>query len=263
MRTLRKFTAPAVALMMAAVLFFAGCKKDNDTPAGMTRMKVRMVDAPSPYAFQQINIDVVGVETNINGQWYSLAFNAGVYNILTLVNGTNALIADDSIPTGHMSQLRLILGANNTIMADGQVYPLTIPSGSESGLKLNLNQDLPADEYTIMIDFDAAHSIVVQGNGQFKLKPVLHAFTVETTGMIQGQVLPAGVGIAILAENNANADISYSSYADPATGNFLLQGMVAGTYTVKVYPAGTDIPIILTNITVSDNHTTVIGIINL
>lgn len=261
MKTIKKFTVAAMILTVASVLIFTGCKNDDNDTTGMTRMKVRMIDAPSPYAFEEVNIDVIGVETNIDGQWYSLAFNAGVYNILTLVNGTDVLIADDSVPAGHMSQLRLILGDNNTIKVDGVVYPLTIPSGSESGLKLNVHEDLPTDDYTLMIDFDAAHSIVVQGNGQYKLKPVLHAFTVETTGMLQGQVLPFGVGIAIIAQNNANGDIVYSTYANPLTGQFLLQGMVAGTYTVKVYPAGLNIPLIISNVTVSNNSTTSIGVV--
>src|SRR6187402_2174258 len=113
MKTIKSMSLPVMAIVLASVLFFAGCKKDNDDK-GMTRMKVRMVDAPSPYAFQEINIDVVGVETHIDGQWYNLDFNPGIYNILTLINGTDVLIADDSVPAGHMSQLRLILGNNNT-----------------------------------------------------------------------------------------------------------------------------------------------------
>jgi hypothetical protein len=262
MKTTLKFATPILAIMIAAILFLGGCKKDDDNK-GMTRMKVRMIDAPSPYNFQEVNIDVVGVETHIDNQWYNLAFNAGIYNILTLVNGTNVLIADDSVPAGHMSQLRLILGDNNTIKVDGVVYPLTIPSGSESGLKLNVHEDLPVDDYTLMIDFDAAHSIVVQGNNEYKLKPVLHAFTVETTGMVSGQVAPALPGTAIIAVNNANPDITYSAYADPVTGQFLLQGLVAGTYTVNVYPPGTNIPIVIVNVAVSDNTTTVLGIITI
>lgn len=262
MKTTLRFTAPLVALLIASILFLGACKKDEDNK-GMTRMKVRMIDAPSPYNFEEVNIDVVGVETHIDNTWYNLSFNPGIYNILTLVNGTNVLIADDSVPAGHMSQLRLILGDNNTIKVDGVVYPLTIPSGSESGLKLNVHEDLPVDDYTLMIDFDAAHSIVVQGNGQYKLKPVLHAFTVETTGMVSGQVLPALPGTAIIAVNNSNPDITYSAYADPVTGQFLLQGLVAGTYTVNVYPPGTNIPIVIVNVAVSDNTTTVLGVITI
>lgn len=262
MKTIKN-TLPAIAILIAVILFFTACKKDDNNNPGMTRMKVRMVDAPSPYAFQEVNIDVVGVEANIDGQFYSLAFNAGVYNILTLVNGTDVLIADDSVPAGTMSQLRLILGTNNTIKVDGVLYPLTIPSGSESGLKLNVHEALPVNDYTIMIDFDAAHSIVKQGNGNYKLKPVLHAFTVETSAKIQGQVTPAAVGIAIIAQNNANANLIYGGYADPITGQFLLQGLVAGTYTVKVYPAGLDIPIILSNITVTNNTTTSVGLVTI
>jgi Domain of unknown function (DUF4382) len=53
------------------------------------------------------------------------------------------------------------------------VYPLTIPSGSESGLKIKVNKKLSATLETIIIDFDAALSIFQTGAGVFKLKPVL------------------------------------------------------------------------------------------
>lgn len=261
MKASKLLATSLMAMIIAALLIFAGCKKDDSNSGGKTHLQVRMVDAPSPYAFQEINIDVVGVEANINGQWYPLNYNPGVYNILTLVNGTDVLIADDNIPAGFMSQMRLILGHNNSIRVDGVLHQLTIPSGSESGLKLNVHQDLPFGDFTFMIDFDAAHSIVVQGNGEYKLKPVLHGFTVETSGKIAGTILPAGIGIAIIAQNTANADLVYTAYADVVSGQFLLQGMVAGTYTVQIYPAGTNIPITVPNVVVSNNTTTSIGLI--
>jgi hypothetical protein len=262
MKPINKILILTIPSLLAWVVFFAGCKKDSNNE-GMTQMKVRMVDAPSPYAFEEVNIDVIGAEANIDGQWYVLTVAPGVYNILTLVNGTNVLLVNDSVPAGRMSQFRLILGNANTIKVDGQIHPLTIPSGSESGLKINVQEDLPVGEYTFMIDFDAAHSIVLQGNGEYKLKPVLHGFTVESSGKIDGTILPAGIGIAIIAENNANAQITYATYADVVTGHFLLQGMVAGTYTVKIFVAGSDIPVIISNVVVTNGTTTSVGITTL
>jgi Domain of unknown function (DUF4382) len=53
------------------------------------------------------------------------------------------------------------------------VYPLTIPSGSESGLKIKLSKKLNAQLDSVVIDFDAALSILKTGVGDYKLKPVL------------------------------------------------------------------------------------------
>ncbi|MDP4263584.1 MAG: DUF4382 domain-containing protein [Bacteroidota bacterium] len=56
---------------------------------------------------------------------------------------------------------------------DSTTYPLTIPSGSESGLKIKLAKPLHATLDSLVIDFDAALSILQTGNGDYKLKPVL------------------------------------------------------------------------------------------
>ena len=49
-------------------------------------------------------------------------------------------------------------------------------SQDESGLKLNVHQDLAAGQfYTLVIDFDASLSVVDEGNGSYRLKPVLTA----------------------------------------------------------------------------------------
>ncbi|MBK6635274.1 MAG: DUF4382 domain-containing protein [Chitinophagaceae bacterium] len=61
----------------------------------------------------------------------------------------------------------------NTIKDAGIVYPLTIPSGSESGLKIKISRTLQATLETIIIDFDAALSVKKEGTGDYKLRPVL------------------------------------------------------------------------------------------
>ncbi len=54
----------------------------------------------------------------------------------------------------------------------GVSKPLTIPSGSESGLKIKVNKELNATLNTLIIDFDAALSINKEADG-YKLRPVL------------------------------------------------------------------------------------------
>jgi hypothetical protein len=64
------------------------------------------------------------------------------------------------------------VGTNNTVQVDGIDYPLTIPSGAESGLKIKLNKNLQATFETLIIDFDAALSISQEADG-YKLRPVI------------------------------------------------------------------------------------------
>jgi hypothetical protein len=77
------------------------------------------------------------------------------------------------LPSEVVKEIRLVLGSDNTIKVNGTVYPLVIPSGSESGLKIKVNKKLEASIETLIIDFDAALSIHEEGAGDYKLKPVL------------------------------------------------------------------------------------------
>jgi hypothetical protein len=70
-------------------------------------------------------------------------------------------------------EIRFVLGDDNSIVIDNTSYPLTIPSGSESGLKLKIDKNLNASVDSILIDFDAALSIHQNGTGDYMLKPVL------------------------------------------------------------------------------------------
>lgn len=242
-------------LVMGAM---SSCHKDD----GTGRMQVRIMDAPSPYAFDNIYLDVVGVEIHVTPEhgdagWIQMQTGAGVYDMLTLVNGEDVLLADEEIPSGKVSQIRLILGPGNTIVVDGVSHPLTIPSGQESGLKININESIDEGEHlTLMLDFDAAHSINVQGHGNgYHLKPVLRGVLLERTGSIHGiaTVTPGG-GIAVIA--NMNATVAYSTYADRTSGEFLLRGLNPGTYQVRVYPADSDRAIVYENVVVTANSVT-------
>ncbi len=132
-----------------------------------------MTDAP--FDAQEVNVDVQQVLVHFSDDTSKPVFlntSTGVYNLLKLQNGVDTLLASGTVPGGNLRSLRLILGSRNTIKINGVVYPLTIPSGSESGLKINLNKKLTSVD-SLLVDFDAGLSVIKTGNGEYKLKPVL------------------------------------------------------------------------------------------
>ncbi len=156
-------------LITATITFFA-CKKEN---GGTSTLQVRLTDAPAAYT--QVNVDIKEVRVNFRDDstgWVTLATNAKIYNLLGLQNGVDTLLATGIVQTGTVKEIRLILGTNNTIVDGGVTYPLTIPSGSESGLKIKVDKKLNATLETLIVDFDAALSIK-QESGGYKLRPVL------------------------------------------------------------------------------------------
>ena len=167
---LLKLSLPVLAIGL--IVGIIACSKDSD--AGNTLFKVRLTD--NPFNAQEVNVDIEEVRVNYRDDssgWTSLDTEAGIYNLLGLTNGVDTLLAMDSIPTGTLKEIRLVLGNDNTIKINDVVYPLTIPSGSASGLKIKLNKRLNASLDSVLIDFDAALSIHQNGNGDYMLKPVL------------------------------------------------------------------------------------------
>lgn len=164
--------------LSAFLLFFSSllisCSKDDSSTS--TTLQVRLTDSPA--ALDSVLIDIREVRVKMNDDstsnegWVAMETNAGIYDLLLFQNNTDTLIATATLPTGTLKQLRLVLGNENRVVVSGVSYPLTIPSGSESGLKLNFSKNLNAMLETITIDFDAALSIHEE-NGNYKLRPVL------------------------------------------------------------------------------------------
>jgi hypothetical protein len=167
------FTVLAIS-SIAAVLLIACQKEDKNGGDGNITLKVMLTDAPIDA--DSVNVDIRQVRVNYRHDstgWVDLNTNAGIYNLLGLQNGVDTLLANGAIPSNSVQEIRLVLGTANTIVVNGVSYPLTIPSGSESGLKLKINKQLSGPIDSLLIDFDAALSIHQAGNGNYKLKPVL------------------------------------------------------------------------------------------
>lgn len=165
------FTVLLVTVLISCQKEAASDTNGNGQP---TMLKVNLTDAPIDA--DSVNVDIQEVRVNYRNDssgWVNLNTVAGVYDLLGLQNGVDTLIASGMIPSNSVKEIRFILGSDNSIVVNGVNYPLTIPSGSESGLKLKINKQLNGQLDSILIDFDAALSIHQTGAGDYKLKPVL------------------------------------------------------------------------------------------
>jgi len=245
-----------ILFFLSATLIFTTCKKSKTSEPDRepTPYYVGLTDAPGPY--QAVNVDIQGVEITANGSAVMLNINKGIYDLLKLTNGVDTMIATGSLNVEKIQQIRLILGSNNSVAIGGSVFPLTVPSGSESGLKLQVHQSLQAGvAYYVLLDFDANQSIVENGNGGYHLKPVIRTIESAVSGGIKGQVIPAGVSATATA---AGTNGSYSSIVDP-NGYFIIKGVPAGTYTVTISPVSPYKQAVVNNITVSNGSTALTG----
>lgn len=149
-----------ILCFVALGLVFTGCTKDNQETA---QYSFKLVDAPGDY--QEVNIDVQGLEVKLNGELITLDVEPKVLNLLELTGGVSELLAEGEFPAGQISQIRLILGENNTVVVEGetelQTYDLFTPSAQQTGVKLVVAKNLEANiRYDFILDFNVDKSIV-------------------------------------------------------------------------------------------------------
>jgi len=255
-----------LSISLFAILIFSGtnCKKD----AEKSRLTVYLTDAPADY--DAVNIEVVGIEVKAStdpgeGGWITMPMPISpvTYNLLEFTNGMETLLSTFELPAGKISQLRLILGENNTIVVNGVAsdLPLEVPSGQESGLKFNIHADLIAGvEYKLWIDFDCLRSVVINGTGDHILKPVIRTFTEATSGAIKGIVSPIDADATIEATNGVGI---LSANPDAVTGEFLIRGVPPGTWSLVIHGNNGYIDQTINNITVTIGEVADIGSITL
>lgn len=116
-------------------------------------------------------------ESDSEAEWVDVEVTPFRINLLDL-SEADTLIAEAELNEGFYSEVRLILGDDNDVVVDGETHSLIVPSGQQSGYKIKFGGE-PLHSGEIMdltIVFDADKSVHVTGNGQYMLKPVLHAF---------------------------------------------------------------------------------------
>lgn len=229
----------------AGLLALGSCSKSNTTNEnGPAKVQFILTDAPADY--NAINLDIKEVKINTGAadsetSWVTYPvsnyFSAPV-NVLKYKNGNHVVMGEPlALPAGHISQLRLVLGDNNTVVVDGVTHNLTTPSAQQSGYKVKFNETLDPDGvYRIWLDFDAARSVVKTGNGKYILKPVVNAVTERASfGAINGFVLPADAKTTVYALRGTDTvasaipEIADSQYG---LGYFRFINLDAGSYNL-------------------------------
>jgi hypothetical protein len=272
-----------LSLAAAALVTLGSCSKSGDK-VGATKLEVRLTDAPGD--FRAVVLDVQQLEVHLKDEndpsgWQQLALTPQTINVLDYVNGKSALLVSTDFAPGDIKEIRLILGPNSYVVGtDNQQYALKTPSGQTSGVKLKLqNVTVPAGTtYQLLLDFDAAKSVVERGNWRpgndkkerYLLKPVVRVVAQATLAGLSGTVNPAATRPQVLAiRSSILGPDTVSTFAD-ASGAFQLSGLAAGTYQVQFFPtttAPTGQPayknVVIPNVTVSTNQVTALGVTQL
>ena len=238
----------SILLMMSLVvgLLATGCNVNDNEGTGT--MRVALTDAPGDYSAVNIEIHQVLVKQsdedgdenaeteNMDDEeledsgWEVLFNDTLMVNLLDYQNGKTLPLGEVELEAGRYEQIRIVLGDENSVtLVEGGTFNLNTPSGQTSGYKLKVNADIEEGEvYDLIIDFDAHQSIVVRGNGEFNLKPVLRTVELDNAGSISGVVTPAEASPYVYTVTDGD---TVGTVAD-TEGNFTLVGLYEGTYDI-------------------------------
>jgi hypothetical protein len=290
MKTLRISVKAFIVLFIVTGIFYA-CKKENslssNIPAGQQKVSVFLADGP--YDYQQVLIDIQQIQVKVdtcshNGDttfvhhpgcddhhdsldrsceyWDTLDINPGVYDLLTLRNGIDTLLASGFVLNGKIERIKLVLGTNNSVMVDSVVHPLHLLNNMNS-VFVDIHHDhldsLSSNNFQLYLDFNLNRSIFYF-MGQYWLSPVLMPYGLHSTGEIEGKIRPVHTYGTIYAYNATD-----TFYARPwwDQGEFKIRGLQPGTYNLFINGINGYADSTISNINVQRGRDTRLGTIQL
>ncbi len=197
-----KFPALSVATFGLVAVACGGSSSDI---SGTGIFKLAITDAPVDNA-DAVVVSVVEVHllASDGGDAESFIFDSPqAIDLLALQGGLSEILVDGEIvPVATYGGLRLVVdtpapSCNNLtapfasyITIDGTDYPLVVPSGSQSGLKINSQIVVEPDALSAYtIDFDLRKSIAQRGaTGCYNLRPTLRLVGDREVGTVAGVV---------------------------------------------------------------------------
>ena len=257
----------AILIILASLLIFSCSNNDNpvDTNAGNGRLIVYLTDSPASFdsvvvCVSRVEVHVGGTDTT-SGSWFVINDSLRYFNLLDLMNGASVVLGDTSLPAGHYTQIRLIIEDSCYIIDGEGRHELTIPSGTQTGIKLIHSFDIESDiVYELLLDFNVEKSIVITGNGQYKLKPTIRVVPVVISGSISGKILPTEALPVVKAIAGTDTVFTYTN----DEGNFKLVGLLEGLYNVEINPSNSAYKdSTITGVLVHKNDDTDLGTITL
>jgi hypothetical protein len=281
------FLAISLVLAGAGIVACGGGGTSTGTGHGMATVSISdpaTCAGPSgPFAHVFVTITDVQAHTSAtagdnDAGWTDLTPNLGKQpKQIDLLGQANnqcflATLGDaQQLQAGKYQQIRLILADNSAnitnnqctgsancvvLSKDNSVHTLQLSSEAKTGLKIPPGQiasgglTIGAGETKdLNIDFSTCESIVLQGNGEYRLKPVLHAGEVSTTSTsINGKVFDKTTGnpvsgtvmVALEQKDALGVDRIVMSTLANADGTFVFCPIPAGTYDVVIVGVRTD-----------------------
>lgn len=258
---MKKLSKILSVCLLASPLVLTAC---DESSSGTGRLNLNIADAPVHDA-SHVVVAFSGVSIKPeNGSAYEINFiddnDQPVIKTIDLLSlqGLNSerLLHDHILAAGRYNWLRLhVISSKDTVDSYIELntgrHPLYVPSGDETGLKLNRPFDIvEGSDTSLTIDFDLGKSVVAPGQGTtYKLRPTLRMVNNAEMGHISGHVgdvaradascTGADYAVYVFAGDNITPDDIDGNDPDPVTTSqlsntydYALGFLEPGSYTL-------------------------------
>jgi hypothetical protein len=280
----RTFFVLSLSLIAACGVLLISCSSTSSSKAAMVQVSLSdpSTCAAPQGRFSHIYVTVTDVMIHQSDTapandpgWVDLTPNLKNNPVqVDLLAGSNqcflAQLGSNGINPGSYQQIRILLASNSASVSNNHCgpsancvmltsdplntpQPLRLSSESQTGIKIPSGQ-IAGGKFTVAsgdnkdldLDFNACRSIVTQGNGMYRLKPVLHAGEVglqSASSSISGTVIdsatmqPIAGGTTVVAVEQPDATgvdrVVMETVAD-SNGGFSFCPLASGTYDVVI-----------------------------
>jgi len=263
-------------LILAFGTLLVSCTESNDLPNEYGRLSIKLTDAPFPHDLvAEANVTIFKIDARYKGDvemddsdtedngssvesdddnssFVVLMENEVRVNLLDLTNGITENLLDKDVPVGSYDLVRVYVTGVNVVLTNGTTYDLKVPSGSQSGIKIFIDPELVVSgglSADLLLDFDVSRSFVAKGGTKdlasitgFNFKPVIKASNLSTAGTLAGIITEISEEVSVSIEGVQvsifDGDTQITSTFTDADGRYMIMGLEAGSYTVKIEKEG-------------------------
>jgi len=184
-----------IALFAAFLMLVGGCGGSSDGGSSTGTLSMSATDAKPMITGNPTEVWITIAEVRAHksgGDWVTLPLPQSPLsiNLLAFQNGkTTDMVPPVLLDSGKYTQLRFEISRAWMVIEESTVeIELDVPSGFLRTDK-NFTFDVPdGGAVNLTVDFDLSQSIVVTGEGQYKLKPVLHLMYTQHAASIEGYI---------------------------------------------------------------------------
>lgn len=265
-----------IVLLSMALTILLGCGGGGTSGPGIQQgtgtMAVRLADAPDP-TITAIHVTIDRVQAHVGSQWVDITTQTQTVNLVDLVQ-TDMLLGSAPVPAGHYTQIRLY-PSSVTVTDSAGTHDVEIGSAKNNGIKVNVGADVQDGVITtLLLDFDVNHSLIKQGNGQYRLKPVVRGVVQVLSGTITGFATDGTIpldNVEVTAVYESGeffpAGTEITSTTSLSDGAFKFWALLPGSYTLNFTWTSSDGTVTktttLTGVIVNANQNTVAGTVAL